>query len=54
MTKTEGAYVIRIRNSPFAYLSLLLKSFEKRSNYLEIVWILLDAKHLNNFKELLQ
>ena len=38
-------------NSLLFYLLLLVKALKRRSNHPEIVWIPLEATHLNIFKE---
>ena len=54
MTTPKGAYVNPIGNSPFILIFYIIKSFRTRYNHPKIVWILLEATHMNIFMELFQ
>ena len=49
-TRTEGAHASLVGILSFILFLSWLRALKKRSNYLETVWILLEARHLNSFK----
>ena len=51
MTTTYGVYASLDANSPFSSHYFLVNNLKRRSKCLENVWIPLEARHLNNFKE---
>ena len=50
MTKTQGAHTSLVGILFFSSLSLSVKSFEEEIQPLKTVWIPLEARNLNSFK----
>ena len=50
MTAPMSAHVKFVKHSLLSSLPLLMRALKKISNLMMIVWISIDDKHLNNFK----